>query len=315
MNNSASISFEDLFIHFDVPNHQIPIEQSIITEEAIKTIAEEFNKVFFNDQLKIQVFVFPDKEGGLFKRFGAGIVISGTFIMGTLAPDLMNGIVMGVGDGREVKEYIRDGIKYFLKEDTITLENKGFSKEKFHKAYQAKNEFYISAIGNKELKGIGFDNSNNFSVLPNQFPHRVAILENGKKEKVIRQIHSLKVVSTINAKENSSDAWRVKNMPKGPAEYVYMKDENFYKFYWEKDLKVHTLLAQVKYTIEVDELGDWQFRNKGKEIEKIFEYNQNKFQAPPENYQITSFPYGFDKNNASNCPEENDNSEQPTFNF
>lgn len=304
MNNEKTrLDFEDLFIHFDVENHQIPVEQSIITEDSVKIIIEEFNKIFFNEQLEIKIFVLPEEPGGLFKRFGAVILIGGGFVLGQLAPDIMNGVVMGVGDGREVKEYIRDGVKYFLEKDTVTLENKGFSKEQFHKAYQAKNKFYISAIDNKNLKGLGFDHSDNFSVLPNQFPYRVAMLDGTKKDKIIRQIHSLKVVSTINAKENSADAWRVKNMPKGTTEHVYMKDKNFYDFYWKKDLKVHTLLAQLKYTIEEDELGNMRFKEKGKEIEIVFEYNGISFSPPPSAYQIETFPLQLKEKSINNFEE------------
>jgi hypothetical protein len=44
-------TFEPFFIHFDLEGdkHEIPIQQSIITEQSIYTIVQEFNKHLFNN--------------------------------------------------------------------------------------------------------------------------------------------------------------------------------------------------------------------------------------------------------------------------
>jgi hypothetical protein len=308
----------DFFIHFDVASHKIPIEQSIITERSVKIIIEELNKNIFGGDLDIQIFVFPDEKGGYLKTFLLGTLLGGSLF--SLAPDVINGIVMGLGDGREIKEYVRDWTidsknisndlitftKSFLEKDTHSLESSGISKEQFYRAYEAKNEFYRYYEKNSEWQALGFDNSEKFPISRNQFPYRIAEFGSGKKEIIERRIHLLKVVSAIHAPENAEDSWRVKNIAGGPSENVYMKDKKFYKFYWKKDLKIHTLLAQVKYTIEEDEIGNRKFKDKGKEIEEIFEYDNISFSPLPRDYenQMESFPLKLKNTNSEGFEEE-----------
>lgn len=307
MQDFTSYSSGNFFIHFDVATHKIPIEQSIVTEQAVKIITDELNKNIFEGKLKIQIYSFSAIEGSKLKKFGATILVGGGFILGQLSPDITNGIVMGLGDGREVKEYIRDWTagskniasdfilftKNFFEKDPHSLEGAGLYKEQFYKAYDARNSFYTSAIDNQELKGIGFDNSEKFPISKDQFPYKLTDLRGIKRTIKRRKIHILKVVSSINAQENAEDAWRVKDIKKGSTEYVYMKDTSFYKLYWDNDLKVHTMIAQVKYLIEDDGFGNLKFRDKGKEIEKVFDYDGNSLIPFPSNYQLEPFPLKF----------------------
>ena len=61
MSNSKSISLQDFYIHFDLENnlHEIPIEQSIVTEQALKTIIIQLNEKLFDNKLELQIFVYP----------------------------------------------------------------------------------------------------------------------------------------------------------------------------------------------------------------------------------------------------------------
>lgn len=293
----------DFYVHFDVKDHSIPVEQSIITEDAVKVVFEEFAKVLFGSDVDLQILVLPEVEGSLLKRFKITTMVVGSFVLGQLSPDIMNGIIMGVGDGREAKEYVSDGtkyllgsVRYFFEQDALVLRDQGFAQDKFKRSYIEKNKFYEAAIENKKLNGVGFDNGNSFAVLPERFPYKLANLEDGDEEKVIRKIHRLRIVAPITTKEHQRDAWRVKDWRKGSTEHVYFKDKEFYEYYWEHDLKVHILVAQVKYTFIEDLYGNVRLKDKGKEIEIVFQYDDQKYRDFPQKYKISKFPYKINEN-------------------
>lgn len=64
-------TYEDFFIHFNLANnkHEIPVSQSISTEQSLNTIIQELNRQLFNNQIEIHLVVLPAEDGSLIKRF------------------------------------------------------------------------------------------------------------------------------------------------------------------------------------------------------------------------------------------------------
>lgn len=68
MANDAQISEEhagEILLHFDVPQHSIPLGQFVKSAQAIQAIIGDFNKNYFDDELKYELHVVPPEKGGL----------------------------------------------------------------------------------------------------------------------------------------------------------------------------------------------------------------------------------------------------------
>ncbi len=289
---------EDLFIHFGVSGHEIPIEQAIITDQSIKIIVEEFSKNLFEGKFNVRILVTPVKEGSQLKKYFISAVI---FMGGLSAQPLVDASLRIFVNGKNMEENfviilskLKTSVKDFLEKDTNYLEKSGITKDKFVKAYVAKNNFYKACLDNDEVTSLGFDDSVHFPIKRNDFVNRVTGLSKSDLEP-IEKFHKLKVVSSIQTKEDENRVWQVKDIKKGEIKGVYIKDENFYDFYWQNSLLIKNFVVKVRYLLEIDENGEIKFQDKGKEIIKVYEYNGKKFADIPANVKMDPFPLEIDK--------------------
>ena len=64
----------------------------------------------------------------------------------------------------------------FMETNTDQLEKIGVTKKKFRKAYAAKNKVYQGCIENREVKGLGFDQTDDFPLSRDDFPRFITSL-------------------------------------------------------------------------------------------------------------------------------------------
>ena len=80
MEDISSLKFEgrseELYIHFDVPEHRLMLETFIATAEQAQRIIEAINQAFFDGRLKYELIVLPP-EGGTFLSKLKAMVIGG----------------------------------------------------------------------------------------------------------------------------------------------------------------------------------------------------------------------------------------------
>lgn len=55
----------EILLHFDVPQHSIPLGQFVKSAKAIQAIVDDLNKNYFDDELKYELHVVPPEKGGL----------------------------------------------------------------------------------------------------------------------------------------------------------------------------------------------------------------------------------------------------------
>ncbi len=296
-----------LFIHFGVTNNQIPITQSITTEESLRTIITEFNKNLFNSEVPVDINVSPAKKGKHLKKIT--ITTEGTTLLSKIPEtanitatalcqtNLMDVIHNHTIEAEKAVHLLVTAITNFLAADSYTLEQAGISTTKFPNAYRAKNNLYKACIDNKNLKKLGFEEATNFPLKRNEFATRY--VEFGKKDvEPVEKIHKLKVVSSIQTKEEECRAWQVKDINGGRVFTVYMKDEAFYEYYWENNLQIKNFVVKIRYALQTDKTGNFRFKEKGKEIVQVYQYNnEHPIIELADNKTIDTAPFNLDSMN------------------
>jgi len=282
---------ENFFVHFKIEGHTIPISHSIETEKAIQGVIQEISKNIFAEDVIVKVLVLPPEDGGHVKK----III--TFALGALGmfgPSVGNGVVMGLGDGRNIEEYTRDGsvsvklfLNNFLERDNKDLEQAGISYEKFYSAYENKNLFYQSALANESVEAIGFKKEDDFSIKRNQFLYKIARLEGVRKAPgPSDKLHQLIIVTSVNTLEDSSLAWQVRGLNEKKRFSVYMKDKKFNKFFIKEQIYLKTIVARVRYYYEINDFDEIKVAKR--EIRRVYSYNNIDFQILPSQYNVES---------------------------
>lgn len=296
--NSKNILLQDFFIHFDLENnlHEIPIEQSIITEQSLKTIINWLNEKLFDNKLELKILVFPQENGSLLKKFWIWLVAGSSFIVWNMFPDVTNWIIMWLWDWRELKEYVRDEIidfkvfvKWFLEKDSSILEASWMNHLDFYELYKAKNEFYSQALDNQNIRAIWFDNTQNFPIQKLDFFHKMVDLSLEKFSfDPIDRYHNVLIVSWINTYEDKYLVWQLKDKKVKRKFSAYMKDEEFNDFFLSKKIYLDNLTVKLRYYPKLNEL--WKISIEKREIIKVYNYNWERFSDFPDYAEISDAP-------------------------
>ncbi|MCF6198289.1 MAG: hypothetical protein L3J67_02620 [Hyphomicrobiaceae bacterium] len=87
----------EIFIHFGVDEHFIPVSDFTISSKSITAIAEAINQHIFNGELKYQLVILPPESGSLLKKVGI-IYIGGALLAGLLG-EYSSGFFKGLALG------------------------------------------------------------------------------------------------------------------------------------------------------------------------------------------------------------------------
>ncbi|QQG36709.1 MAG: hypothetical protein HYS17_02740 [Micavibrio aeruginosavorus] len=176
-------------IHIDVPEHFLTAADYLVAVDSINVCLNELNKRAFEGKLECSLLVFPNEEGSFkgitgvlakgVKKSGQVIVITGALggFIGFAETDSFKGLVKGLTK-HEVNYYqMGENVGSMLHDMIVglfTIENEQLEKFIPHdinldKAIKAKSEFYHMCIKNQRVRGVGFDDSENFPIQRNRF--------------------------------------------------------------------------------------------------------------------------------------------------
>lgn len=296
--SNTNIILQEFFVHFDLENnlHEIPIEQSIITEQALKTIINWLNEKLFDNKLELKILVFPQENWSLLKKFWIWVVTVWSFIAWSMFSDVANWIIMWLWDWRDLKEYVKDWtidfkilVKWFLEKDSSILEASWMNHLEFYELYKAKNQFYSQALDNPNVKAIWFDNSQNFPIQKLDFFQKMVDLSLEKFSfDPIDKYHNVLVISWINTYEDKYLVWQLKDKKVKRKFSAYMKDDEFNDFFLSKKIYLDNLTVKLRYYPKLNEL--WEVKIEKREIIKIYKYNWENFSDFPSYAEITDAP-------------------------
>jgi hypothetical protein len=255
-------------LHFDVPEHHIPLSQFIDSAKSTQDIIDNFNRTLFDGKLKYEIRIITPQKGGLIEIIGIGVtgyVIK--LVWEFFESAIGKAFIKGLTDhepthwaeqlGKKTKELSRElseidkqklcnmvialMVLGFLQKDTADLQKIGFSKEKFRTAYTARNRIYEACIKNKEVKGLGFDTSHDFPIKRADFSRFIVDIpdipdipeaEEAKNWKV--DVVDL-IVHSPNWKRDSNRKWQGSTTEKQDIPFT-IEDENFWHHVKIKDI-------------------------------------------------------------------------------
>ncbi len=172
---------EKLFIHYKVDDHFIPMSDFLTASNSVKIIADDLNKKFFNGQLRYQLVIIPPEDGTFLKAIGfMALTLIANAAVVTIASDYMLGVFEEITEhkpsdyGKKHVRALRDLTKGFISKDVEKLGKCIPYELNLDKAFKAKTDLYTSCQNNKQIKAIGFDNSNNFPITRDQFTNHLS---------------------------------------------------------------------------------------------------------------------------------------------
>lgn len=323
-------AIEVLPIHFDVPEHYIPLNTFIETAREAEAIIEALNQRWFSGELKYRVVVVPPKEGSFLAYLGLAIAAVGgaawTFLRSEPGDAFLKELtghnftdLMGVA-GRKVREQVLkkppiekgeaqtveehkasqvvahategteqqrvaaaivviESTKTFLVTDADKLRRVGLGPENFQEGFEARNEFYRACADEKEIRAIGFDESQEFPIKRSDFARLQVSVEPREaidvEDAPTVEITTLTVSSPNWARDDSKRQWRGKEAS-GLWRNFKVSDEGFWSLATKDQLNLHG-----QDTMKVQ----WSYRGSGKqrrafEVHKVLEYNGEALADP-----------------------------------
>lgn len=291
-------------LHFDVPEHHIPLSQFIDCAKSAQDIVDNFNKEFFDNELKFDVRVVAPKEGGLIELIGIGVAgyiaeKCWTFLESEIGKAYTKGLTGHEPSywadvaGQKTRKIARIDkqkafnmllalmVLGFLQKDTSDLERTGLSKEKFRTAYSARNRVYEACIKNTEVRGLGFDKSHDFPIKRCDFPKYIVEIpplpEKQEPEGDTRwKVDTVDlIVHSPNWKRDNNRKWQGSTTEKQDISFA-IEDENFWKHVKAKDFTpkiIDNLRVQWAHPEHASKLTHVR-------VLRVISYNGTKISAP-----------------------------------
>jgi len=281
-----------LYIHYDIKDgkHYIPVEQSIATEQAIKVIAKTLWNRLFEWDLDVKVFVEAKDEWWVVIQFLLW------WILGTTA--ISSNALLKHLTWKNYKEHVENitinlalAIQKFLSEESTSLVEAWFCREKFLDAYEVKNNLYRTANFNPDILWLGFCKEHKFPIQKDDFLPRVIDLQkNIEKVEHIDKFHDILVVKPVNHKSEKHLQWDLKDIKWGKVCKAWIWDETFYDMHLDSPQKVDKFKARVRYYISMNWLGVKKIEKR--EVVMVYEYNNSKkLMTLPEDAVFVDYPY------------------------
>lgn len=285
-------------IHFDVKDHFINKDNHVLGIEATSTIIDELNKRLFGGKLEYEVLVLPSEEGS-FKTKLAIVSSVAVLVLNLSELALFKGFIKGLTGyewdnyiiGENIGVFLSDTAKGLFVTETAVLERTIPTFLNFDKIIKVKSDFYKSCSSNREIKGLGFDNSEDFPIKKNQFFAHIIT-----KDKIRTLASDFFLVDAIIISPVDIDKdkhWELQN--KQPSKKIgkkisaYMHDIKFKKDFLEgkyplkKSHDPDTLKVLLEYKKQ-ERNGEVEIRERC--INVVYSFNGNEIAKVPANYPI-----------------------------
>lgn len=305
-------------IHFNVDEHHLALDQFIIAAKSTEAIVEGFNQQLFGGKLEYQLVVLPPEPGTFKEKFGL-ITCSAGFLLAAISPELLSGMAKEITGksifeiGQELGKPITNLIEFtkqeldenftshFVGEMTVgfyqkpdnELEAVGITKQAYTKSYEGRNTFYETCYRNNEIKGIGFDDTDNFPIQRNDFARFIVQLpekeEDDDNDNWEVEITFIKVISP-NWERGDNRTWKAR-YDKSKEAYFTIEDEEFWALVEAEKLNLKgrdSIKVQWAYILE---------GNKRKKVRvlKVLEYNGQELASPLEDDRLNELLHGHSK--------------------
>ena len=170
--------------------------------------------------------------------------------------------------------------KAFLQKDNTEMEKIGIRVSNFRDAYQARNDFYQKCLDDRNVQGVGFDDTDNFPINRSDF---VALYVNlppkeAESDDEPWQV-SVETLSVTSPNWDQSDQakrqWKGKDL-QGKERLFVVEDEGFWNLVKEDRLSLHAIDA-IKVQWAFHEAGG---RRKNFRVLRVIEYNGQHLADP-----------------------------------
>jgi hypothetical protein len=320
-------------IHFDVPEHFIPLELFIETAEAVSKIAENLNEEVFSGQIEYHLLVLPAEDGSFKTKLAIFVTatLSGLWIF--VESDVGQAFIKGLTGqkpeywaeiaGSEVREQLlsdedvgtvqehegekdkcaaakllTSSTRGILENSSEQIARTGVSGDSFDKAIEGRNDFFESCIAVEDLRAVGFADEPKFPIDRAQFVDQIIVSREPEEEdnswKV--EITDLTVTSPNWDRSDKHRLWKGKAVG-GTDRYFKIEDEAF----WLR-VERNEIQPKVLDSIRVQ----WAYRiqhNKMREIRvlRILMYNGKAFSQPLDPEALAAILGRFSQHSSANA--------------
>jgi hypothetical protein len=289
-------------VHFNVPEHFIPLSDFLNTAKGIETVAQSLASKLFKESVLISVVVLPPEQGTL--KSSLGFMLLGGLMTFTIMNDAFVEGLTGVdpdkvrleaGKGtRGAIEFVAASTRNFLEKENKNLCSYGIDYEKFSAAYAGKDTFFKTCLNNPKISGVGFNHEHKFSVPRSGFVARIRPEEEDEPKKYL--LHDVVIVSPIISKESKAQ-WLTKDIVTKKTLRFHMEDEDFKEKLFNHQYSFtadDTITALVKYEKQ-DVNGNMLYK---KSAVKIYRLNDEEFAKVPDELEITNIMHNEDDDNS-----------------
>lgn len=160
---------DKLFIHFDTQEeHYISSEQFIETVKTLQDISKSLISTLTEEPFDYEIKVFPPKSGTFLTIFGITVTV-GT-VLKIIESDIGKAFIKGLTEhepayyAENTGKLLRDLLKGFYSKTKEEI-NQMFSEyKKLDNAIKSKSDFYKMCLSSNNIKGLGFDDTDNFPI-------------------------------------------------------------------------------------------------------------------------------------------------------
>jgi hypothetical protein len=290
-------------LHFDVPDHAIPLTTFIDTAVKVREIVGSFNRVLFDGGLEFEIYVLAAEEGSFKNRLFVVLLSGATMLFAFAETDMGKAFVEGL-TGEKPEHYFREAGKYlrrsaidvntkslsaedaplrdggtailvettksFMQKDVRELRKIGIDEKRFRDAFEARNEFYQSCHANPQVRAIGFNEEASFPIKRQDFLRLQTTL--APREEPIEQLHwdveivTLRVTSPNWDREDVQRSWKGKDS-RERERYFTVEDEHFWSL-----VAAHKINPAIVDTMKTQWAVPKGKRRTGRVL-KVIEYN------------------------------------------
>jgi len=323
-------SIDVLPIHFDVPDHYIPLRTFIDTASHAEEVIASLNAEWFSGELEYEVVVIPPKPGTFLIGLGIAVVAitaaGWKFLHSDVGKAFIRGLTgeepahWGEQAGRRIREKIKkpvsnikappelesditdvkaiepadkevavqkastsiilvESTKSILVKEVSELRRIGIDPQRFRETFEARNEFYRACWQEKELRAIGFDETDSFPIDRKDFARLQVPLEPREEAPTVDpstvDVTTVTVTSPNWDRRDASRTWRGKDAS-GRYRFFKVTDEFFWALAEADQLNLRGL-----DTMKVQ----WAFEGRGRQAKnfrvlRVLEYNGDELAEP-----------------------------------
>lgn len=298
-------------IHFDVPEHVIPLDTFVQTAEQTAALIHALGNELASGKLVFQIVVIPPAEGSFKTRLGVKVMAGAAFFWALIESDIGKAFVKGITQhepaywSEQLGQTIRNGAinmlseepqkddedvlcaaaaemlvelaTDFLQADTNTLQSSGVTVERHRNAYAARNRFYVACENTAGLEGIGFSEAPLFPIKRADFVRlQVPVLpKEDEPEPWNAGLTILKVTSPNWNRDDKSRQWKGRD-PKGRDRFFRIDDESFWLLVLQERLNPHIIdTIKVQWAFQ----GTYESPRNAKVI-RVLSYNEEPLAEP-----------------------------------